>query len=268
VKRTEGISTTDLVGRLLAIGRQKALRKTSAASSNSHTPVSQQPLPLTTQRVSTFLPVSFRISQFGNNRTPSRSDIVVYIAGDFDLFHIAHIDMLQQARQLGTFLYVGVYDDAECERIKAQPGYPIMSLFERVLNVLACKWVDEVVIGVKRRVTVDMMKSLNISYVVDSEESEKRRLRRKAAEEGKGSEDVMANGVIDDDGDDGYEAVKAAGAYRVLDLQRDLTTDAVVDRILLNQDKYEKRNSKRSSRETDYFSNKEYVEERRNKQVG
>ncbi len=44
--------------------------------------------------------------------------------------------------------------------------YPILSLQERVLMVLACKHVDDVVIGAPYIITKDLIKSLNISQVV------------------------------------------------------------------------------------------------------
>ena len=204
-------------------------------------------------RVSSFLPVSFRVAQFTNNRTPSPGDRVVYIAGDFDLFHVGHIDMLEKARAEGTFLYVGVYDDDEVARLKG-PHFPVMSMFERVLNVLACRFVDEVVMGVKRRVQPDMMTTLNIAVVIDAEESERQRL--------------LGLGRTPDPPDtvDGYAEARSAGVYRVLQLERDLTTMDVVHRILENKEKYERRNSKRASKEKDYLENqKVYVEERRNR---
>jgi glycerol-3-phosphate cytidylyltransferase-like family protein len=33
-------------------------------------------------------------------------DTVVYIDGAFDLFHVGHVETLEKARKLGTFLYV------------------------------------------------------------------------------------------------------------------------------------------------------------------
>lgn len=48
---------------------------------------------------------------FSNNREPKVGDIVVYIAGSFDLLHTGHIDMLEKAKSMGDFLYVGIWDD-------------------------------------------------------------------------------------------------------------------------------------------------------------
>ena len=270
VKRTEGISTTDLVGRLLTVAKTKQQRRLNrlqqqqAGSTHHSAPPSlaSQPLPLSTPRMSSFLPVSFRISQFANNRTPSPSDCVVYISGSFDLFHVGHIAMLEAAKRLGTFLYVGVYEDKEVERVSGVAS--VMSLFERVLNVLACRCVDEVVLGVRRRVSRDMMKSLNIAHVVDSEESERRMVERTRHTASEREEALEAwSGLLTDDA--GMDEAKAAGVYRVVELTCELTTADVVTRILDNQTKYENRNRKRTSQESDYLAQKEYVEERKNR---
>lgn len=55
---------------------------------------------------------------------------------------------LQLAQQQGDFLLVGLHAD---EDISEQRGrhLPLMDLHERSLSVLACKYVDEVVIGAR-----------------------------------------------------------------------------------------------------------------------
>lgn len=46
-------------------------------------------------------------------------------------------------------------------------NFPLMSLHERVLMVLACKYVDDVVIGAPYEITPDFIKSLNIKKVAN-----------------------------------------------------------------------------------------------------
>lgn len=58
-----------------------------------------------------FLATTRRIMHFSNNREPKPTDKIVYIQGSFDLLHDGHIDTLKRARQLGDFLYVGVWGD-------------------------------------------------------------------------------------------------------------------------------------------------------------
>lgn len=62
----------------------------------------------------------------------------VYVAGAFDLFHVGHLDFLEQARKLGDYLIVGLHTDPIVNRYKGS-NFPIMNLHERVLSVLACK---------------------------------------------------------------------------------------------------------------------------------
>lgn len=65
-------------------------------------------------------------------------DRLVYVAGAFDLFHVGHLDFLEQARAQGDFLIVGLHTDPVVNSYKGK-NYPIMNLHERVLSVLACK---------------------------------------------------------------------------------------------------------------------------------
>lgn len=45
--------------------------------------------------------------------------------------------------------------------------YPIVSLQERILMTLACKHVDDVVMGAPYIITEDLIKSLNIKKVIN-----------------------------------------------------------------------------------------------------
>lgn len=88
-----------------------------------------------------------RIRQFSHgNREPKDTDKIVYIDGSYDMLHIGHIETLKKARELGDYLIVGLHDD---ETVSEQRGvnYPVLTLQERVLNVLSMKYVDEVIIG-------------------------------------------------------------------------------------------------------------------------
>lgn len=54
--------------------------------------------------------------------------------------------VMQKAKQQGDFLLVGVHTDEDVQERRG-PHLPIMDLHERSLSVLACKYVDEVIIG-------------------------------------------------------------------------------------------------------------------------
>lgn len=85
----------------------------------------------------------------------------MYISGSFDLLHNGHIEKLKKARELGDYLYVGIWDDSTTNAYKGS-NLPILTLQERVLMVLACRYVDDVVIGAPLSVSEDLIKSLNI----------------------------------------------------------------------------------------------------------
>uniref|UniRef100_A0A2P2L6S6 ethanolamine-phosphate cytidylyltransferase n=1 Tax=Rhizophora mucronata TaxID=61149 RepID=A0A2P2L6S6_RHIMU len=150
IKRTEGVSSTDIVGRILYSIKDEKVREDllpgdaheESQSNDSH--------------MSHFLPTSRRIVQFSNGKGPGPNARVVYIDGAFDLFHAGHVEILRRARQLGDFLLVGIHTDQIVRKHRGK-HYPIMHLHERSLSVLACRFVDEVIIGTPWEVTKDMV---------------------------------------------------------------------------------------------------------------
>ena len=81
------------------------------------------------------------------------------------MMHIGWIDRLREAKAQGDFLYVGVWDDDMIRYYRGE-NYPIQTLQERILEVLACKYVDEVIIGAPYILTKDLITSLNIHKVI------------------------------------------------------------------------------------------------------
>lgn len=79
------------------------------------------------QQGTKLLTTSRRISQFSNSRVPGPDDVVVYIDGSWDLFHVGHAKTLEAAKALGTFLIVGLHDDVAVNQYKGS-NYPIMNL--------------------------------------------------------------------------------------------------------------------------------------------
>jgi cytidyltransferase-like protein len=120
-------------------------------------------------RRSNFLTTSHILRCFSRGvQPPLPTSKVIYIAGDWDMFHAGHVLALEKAKELGNYLIVGVHSDAI---VNARYGYnlPIMNLQERVLSVLGCKNVDDVLIDAPYSISADMVSSLNIAYVVKSE---------------------------------------------------------------------------------------------------
>eukprot|EP00835_Amoeboradix_gromovi_P000274 NODE_9_length_47730_cov_0.323718.p25 type:complete len:146 gc:universal NODE_9_length_47730_cov_0.323718:5190-5627(+) len=81
------------------------------------------------------------------------------------MFHIGHIKFLQQCKQLGNFLIVGIHDDMAVNSYKGS-NYPIMNINERVLSVLSCRFVDEIIISAPIDIIQSLFDQFNISAVV------------------------------------------------------------------------------------------------------
>ncbi|GKV04258.1 hypothetical protein SLEP1_g16439 [Rubroshorea leprosula] len=187
--------------------------------------------------ISHFLPTSRRIVQFSNGKGPGPDSRIVYIDGAFDLFHAGHVEILRVARELGDFLLVGLHND---QTISAKRVHrPIMNLHERSLSVLACRYVDEVIIGAPREVSRDMITTFNISLVVHGTISESDDFQK---EEG-----------------NPYAIPISMGIFKVLESPLDITTTTIIRRIVANHEAYEKRNEKKSASEKKYYEAKTYV---------
>ncbi len=249
VKRTEGVSSTDIVGRMLlcttdhhldlraAISEERRAANMTADGSSYSADV---PRPFT--RESSFLPTTRRLIQFaGETRAPKRGDRVVYCDGTFDMFHAGHIETLRRAREKGDFLLVGIHDDRTVNGRKGG-NFPIMNLHERTLSVLACKYVDEVIIGAPWSVSEDMIKTMNISMVIH------------------GTHYGMTLGTYAQV--DRYEVPKTLGIFSELESTSDLSVHVILERVVTNREAFIKRNIKKVAAETEYLTvHKQYVPE-------
>jgi ethanolamine-phosphate cytidylyltransferase len=75
------------------------------------------------------------------------------------------VSFLRKAKALGDYLVVGVHDDNVVESGVGRVA-PIMTLQERVLNVLAMRYVDDVIIGAPYVITKELMNQIEPSLVV------------------------------------------------------------------------------------------------------
>uniref|UniRef100_A0A671RT08 ethanolamine-phosphate cytidylyltransferase n=1 Tax=Sinocyclocheilus anshuiensis TaxID=1608454 RepID=A0A671RT08_9TELE len=143
-KRTQGVSTTDLVGRMLLLTK------------SHHSNVDNTAYQLHTDN-------------FGKVRLtyiPQPGDTIIYVAGAFDLFHIGHVDFLETVHKQAEkpYVIVGLHFDQEVNRYKGK-NYPIMNIHERTLSVLACRYVSEVVIGAPYAVGKDLLDHFKVDLV-------------------------------------------------------------------------------------------------------
>ena len=70
-------------------------------------------------------------------------DKIVFTNGCFDIIHAGHIDLLERAKMLGTYLIVGINSDASVRKIKGADR-PFMNEIERKAVLLGLKSVNEV----------------------------------------------------------------------------------------------------------------------------
>ncbi|OHS95618.1 cytidyltransferase-related domain containing protein [Tritrichomonas foetus] len=214
VPRTKAISTTNLIGRMLRLPRTE-LPETFDVTLLEGIAGDKQSL-------HTYIPTTHRIAQFSNPNGPKRGDKIVYCDGTFDLLHPGHVSFLKKAKEMGDYLVVGVHDDPTMEALM-YPGMPIMTLQERVLNVLAMKYVDDVIIGAPYVITKELMNQIEPDVVVEGSSPTRNEV-------------------------DAFKVPKELGIFRHIESDYpDFTAKSVVHRILNNYSAYSKRNAYRET---------------------
>ncbi|CAE7248345.1 PECT1, partial [Symbiodinium microadriaticum] len=160
IPRTEGISTTDIVGRLLLLTQDHHTELVTAAPSSGG-----RPSAVFASQQSNFLVTSQLLRAF-SGALPGhfKPGKVVYVDGAWDMFHAGHVSLLGRARALGDLLIVGVHSDAVVNQHRGS-NYPIMNMQERVLSVLGCRYVDDVLLDAPWTVTREMIATLRVSVV-------------------------------------------------------------------------------------------------------
>lgn len=214
VKRTDGISTTDLVGRML-LCTSKEEENAAASSPFEH-----------------YLTTTRKIVQFSNNSVPKPTDKVVYVDGSFDLFHIGHMRMLEQARKEGSYVIVGIHEDTVVRDAKGK-HFPIMDVNERALGVLSCRFVDEVILGVPYTVTKNLIKNLEVKVVLSGK-----------------IHDARNNGT------DPYAVPREMGILKYVESGSSLTTDGLIERVMENRQAFLDRQAAKKTKDKSAEENK------------
>jgi ethanolamine-phosphate cytidylyltransferase len=289
--RTEGISTTDIVGRMLQLARTQSEGRCVTNDFFDDT-VDSHGLQFLGQQ-SLFLTTSHIIRKFSNDAaSPANGCKVVYIDGDWDMFHPGHVRLLEMAKkvcrkqlcstfcicmridfsfgcssypttdQRGDYLIVGVHGDnavvTKNERRRIQESrprlpLPLMNLNERALSVLACRHVDEVVFDAPYTVTMEMVASLNISEIiaVDCKPSDCSSAR---AESDKSLQDLDTVGDIGDH--ERFRLVRDAGIVTFMDYPDPFKLSAIVERIQTEQDAFQSKYERKMKAEREFYQSK------------
>lgn len=85
-----------------------------------------------------------------------------FTCSTFDLFHAGHIMMLKEAKTQCDYLIVGLQTDPTVDRPNTK-NKPVQSVFERFVQLQACKYIDEVIPYTTEKELEDIL----LSYPID-----------------------------------------------------------------------------------------------------
>jgi len=237
IPRTEGVSTTDIVGRILLMNKDHhyAGNKNGdvlrGKDRNGSSLLCDQSKFLTTSRM-------LRLFSAGM-KSPNSGAKIVYISGAWDMFHCGHVALLKEAKKRGDYLIVGIHNDSVVNQERGC-NLPLMNLHERVLSVMGCRHVDDVLIDAPRIITPEMISSLRIDEVVHGLDGD--------------GDDSMIDEV--DGLDERYKYVKEAGIFAEITVPMDCNLSSILDRIQENQQVFQAKIAKKKKAEKDFYDQK------------
>jgi ethanolamine-phosphate cytidylyltransferase len=142
-------------------------------------------------------------------------------------------------------LIVGIHGDAVVNKRRGM-NLPLLNLHERVLSVLGCRFVDDVLIDAPYEITPEMMSSLTIAEVIHGT------IRDDT------DTTVDDNNNHDEEDDDArrYKHAKDAKRFVVLQSPSDFRLEDIVKRIHRNQETFQARFDRKMKAETQHFEEK------------
>ena len=161
---------------------------------------------------------------YKTNPPPRGRSVRVYADGVFDMFHLGHMRVLQQAKTAfpDTYLIVGVTGDAETHKRK---GLTVMSAKERAESLRHCRWVDEVIEDCPWIINMDFLERHQIDFV---------------------AHDDLPYGASE--GDDIYKPIKEKGMFLVTQRTEGVSTTGIITKIVRDYEQYVSRQLKRGTR--------------------
>lgn len=246
VKRTPGISTTDLVGRMLLCTKTHHIKDLGALllgkdgedmlemmrnyASDEFGAVGRGP------PVLEYMPTAPRSCRtLVHGLMPAMGRRIIYVDGGFDLFTPGHIEFLRLVKKEATaagesepYIVAGLHSDRVINYWKGL-NYPIMSLFERAMCVLQCRFIDALV--------------LEAPFIPDAE------FLDAIGETFGGELEAVYHGptAFMEGEEDTYQEAKERGIYREVGSHRwaDVNAGVIVRRILNERERYEERQRKK-----------------------
>jgi len=260
IPRTEGVSTTDIVGRMLLMTKEHhypsktdtIISTESDEEDGEHNAKDMDAGSVRSRTLSDagdarpnrwmvlghkskFLTTSHMLRNFSAGvKAPEPHMKIIYIDGAWDMFHCGHVAILEAAKKRGDYLIVGIHGDAVVNRIRGS-NLPLMNLHERVLSVLGCRHVDDVLIDAPYDVTPEMVASLKLDEVVRGSQS-------------------------DDDRHESYRHAypKHKNMFVVLNSPNDFSMNHILERIKKNQDTFQSKIDRKKRAEESYYQERYY----------
>ncbi|KAK3071043.1 choline-phosphate cytidylyltransferase [Teratosphaeriaceae sp. CCFEE 6253] len=161
---------------------------------------------------------------YKTNPPPDGRSVRVYADGVFDMFHLGHMRVLQQAKTAfpDTYLIVGVTGEAETHKRK---GLTVMSAKERAESLRHCRWVDEVIEDCPWIINVEFLEKNHIDYVAHDDEP-----------------------YGASEGDDIYKPIKERGMFLVTQRTEGVSTTGIITKIVRDYEQYVSRQLKRGTK--------------------
>jgi ethanolamine-phosphate cytidylyltransferase len=238
-----------------------SLASTSSGASEATAAATRRdcPPPLFDVAASRFMPTTRRIVQFSSGTRQPAGGRIAYIDGAFDLFHVGHVGILKVARAQADFLLVGVHGDAEVAGRRG-PHRPVFSLHERALSVLACRSVDEVIIGAPVVMTEDMLTTFGITLVVRGTVHDSASPSGSGGAGGSGFNDTLLRPREHEERR--YAVPCTRGILHALTSPSSMTSATLIAQIVANRGAFEARQMVKGAAEAAYYgSTKAFVEE-------
>ena len=186
IKRTEGVSTTDLVARLLEYADASENTSKSAGDESSGGKRSEK----NERHEARFCTTASRIAQFAAKVSYSKTSKMheetekrktdkkqrknekneettcCYVVGAFDVFNAGHVELLEECSFVADKVVCTVIADEYLTRDQTNQPPPMLNQSERAMSAIACRHCDDVVVGAPARLTDDICKTFNVTVVV------------------------------------------------------------------------------------------------------
>lgn len=184
IKRTEGVSTTDLVARLLEFADSSDGGKdTTKSSSDGNSKRHESRFCTTASRIAQFAAkVSYSKTSKIHTEDKQRkrkgkeekrknvnakdNDTCCYVVGAFDVFNAGHVELLEECSVAADKVICAVIADEYLTSDQTNQPPPMLNQSERAMSAIACRHCDDVVVGAPARITDDICKTFNVTAVV------------------------------------------------------------------------------------------------------